>query len=112
MPWKDAPFDCVYGRASGTPILASEDEAAAFLAQAIFSRKSTYMWGGPVVPGDPIYEALMLSDKIMQNPGYRVNGPPYNVPANDLITLRRSIQTAYNFVNGTAGIQHLYYGIP
>lgn len=108
-----AVFDRAYGNPRGVQILAIDDEAAAFLAQAVYSRISPYMWGGPIPQGDPIDEALKLADKIMAVPNtFRGNSPPYHVPPAELVPLRRSIQTAYNFVGGAAGIQHVYYGIP
>ena len=108
-----ASFDYFYGRRGGFYVSAIEDEAAAFLAQAIYSRISPKLWSGVIFPGDPIEEALKVADKIMAIPGvFREDRPPYHVPPADLMALRGSIQTAYQFVGGAAGIQHVYNGVP
>jgi hypothetical protein len=104
-----ALFDCMYGNPTGTQILAMDDEAAAFFAQAVYSFASPYSWGGPVVEGDPTAEALKLADRFMHGTG-RVN-PPYWVPEQDLDPLLISIQAAYNLQGGKAGIMHVYYGL-
>jgi hypothetical protein len=108
-----AAFDCRYGNPAGTQILAMDDEAGAFFAQAVYSRISTYSWNGPIPEGDPIYEALKLADRIMQRHG-RVIQPPYWVPEPDLDQLLLSIQRPdqYDLQGGKAGIMHTYYGLP
>lgn len=108
-----ALFDVVYGKQGGFRTLAIDDEAAAFLAQALYSRFSPYLWNGPIPPGQPIYEALKVADKIRFVPNaFRGDSPPYHVADADLTNLRRSIQTAYKFLGGAAGIQYVYNGIP
>ncbi len=108
-----ALFDRVDGQPTGTNILAVVDETAAFLAQAIYSLKSPYFWGGGVVQGDPIDEALKLAGKITDLPNaLRDDRPPYRVPLVDLIPLQLSIRAAYKLVGGAAGIQHVYNGVP
>jgi hypothetical protein len=106
-----AAFDCRYGNPAGTQILAMDDEAAAFFAQAIYSRISPYSWSGTIVEGDPIDEALKLADRIMHSPG-PVSHPPYWVPEQELDQLLLSIQGPYDLQGGKAGITHIYYGLP
>lgn len=109
-----ALFDCFYGKPAGTLILAVEDEAATFLAEAIYSLLpgKVNFWSGTLIPGDPIDEALKVAEKIMAIPGaFNSGSPPYHVPSADLISLRSSIQTAYKLLGGAAGIQHLYRSI-
>jgi len=105
-----AAFDCRYGNHGGTQILAMDDEAAAFFAQAVYSRVSPYMWGGSLVEGDPIAEALKLADKMGARPG-RVE--PYLVPEQYLDQLLISIQRPdqYDLQGGKAGITHTYLGL-
>ncbi len=108
-----AAFDCRYGNPAGTQILAMDDEAAAFFAQAVYSRISPYSWNGTIVEGDPIDQALKLADKIMHRTA-RVSQPPYWVSEKDLDQLLLSIQRPdqYDLQGGKAGITHTYYGLP
>ena len=106
-----AAFDCRYGNPAGTQILAMDDEAAAFFAQAIYFRISPYSWNGAIVQGDPIDEALKLADRIMHRTG-RVSQSPYWVPEQDLDQLLISIQGPYDLKGGKLGIMHVYYGLP
>jgi hypothetical protein len=108
-----ALFDCYYGTAGGKQILAIDDECVAWLAEALFSRISPFMWGGPLLPGDPPAESLKLADKIMAVPGtFGSHSPAYTVPPADATQLRDSIKTAYNLTGGRAGIVDIYYGLP
>ena len=104
-----ALFDCYYGNAAGKQILAVDDEAAAWLAEAWYSRISPFMWGGPIIQGDPLDEALKLADKSMAILGN--NKRTYTVPASDATQLRDSIKVLYNLEGGRAGIVDIYYGL-
>ncbi len=107
-----ASFDCQYGSGEGKDILAVDDEAAAWLAQAVYMLESPYFWNGPMMPGDPIEEATKLANKILAVPTYYNQGsPPYNVPSADAIALKRSVAKVYDLEGGKAGIVHTYYGL-
>jgi hypothetical protein len=109
-----AMFDCIYGTRLGTQILAINDEAAAWLAQAVYFRKSPLLFwdGGPIVQGDPLEEAFKLVDKMVQSLGaFGSNGVTQSVPPTDAIPLQHSVATLYNFVGGAAGIKHVYFGV-
>jgi hypothetical protein len=110
-----ALFDCQYGTPAGTQILAMDDEAAAFFAQAVYSRLASpnspsFGWDIQLIRGDPIAEALKLADKIMG--GVHGVNPTYRVPEQDVDQLLISVQGFYNLHGGKAGIRHVYYGLP
>jgi hypothetical protein len=108
-----ALFDCYYGNAAGKQILAIDDEAAAWLAEALYSRISPFMWGGPIIQGDPLDEALKLADKIMAVPGmFGRNSRTYTVPPADATQLRDSVKILYSLQDGRAGIVDVFYGMP
>jgi hypothetical protein len=107
-----ASFDCQYGTSTGKDILAIDDEAAAWLAQAVYMLESPYFWNGPMMPGDPIDEATKLANKLRAVPTYYDQGsPPYNVPSADTLALKRSVAKVYDLEGGKAGIVHTYYGL-
>jgi hypothetical protein len=109
-----AMFDCYYGNASGKQILAIDDEAAAWLAEAWYSRVSPFFWGGPIIQGDPLDEALKLVDKIraVLSASGSNSSRTYTVPPSDATQLRESVKILYNLVAGKAGIVDVYYGLP
>lgn len=110
-----ALFDCQYGTKDGTQILAMDDEAAAFLAQALYSRVAfrnspSAGWNMPLIEGDPIAEALHLVDTKLRPDAAN---PPYRVQRQDLDQLLLSIQRMYKLAGSSqAGIRHVYYGLP
>jgi hypothetical protein len=110
-----AIFDC-YSDSSGTSILAIDDEAAAFLASALFLQLSDVGNRMPVFVGSAFDEACKLSNKILDATGDFLRNPrTYVVTAEASAALRHAVAIDYNLVDdGTsnrAGILDVYNGL-
>jgi hypothetical protein len=89
--------------------LAIEDEATAWLAQALYMRFTPRpVGGGAMLIGGPLDEALKLADKLIATGFGRVTRPVY---APDLQPLKHAIAVEYGLVGGKAGIQSVYDGV-
>lgn len=110
-----ALFDARFGTKDGHQILAVEDEAAAWFAQAVYFRASGLLWDGGMLiegqPGEPLVEALKLRDKLVKDSGaFGLDGRICMVSAADAIGLRQSAAAQHKLVGGRSEIKSVYKG--
>jgi len=110
-----AIFDC-YSGSSGTSILKIDDEAAAFLASALFLQLSNVRTRMPVFVGSAFDEACKLSNKILDATGDFIQNPrTYIVTPEASVALRHAVAIDYDLLDdGTsnrAGILDVYNGL-
>jgi hypothetical protein len=93
-----------------TNCLAIEDEATAWLGQALYMRLTphTLSVGGMLI-GGPMDEALKVADKMLAS---KSRSQTQSLYPNDLQLLKHTIAIEYGFVGGKAGIQSVYDGVP
>jgi hypothetical protein len=110
-----AIFDC-YADSGGTSILAIDDEAAAYLASALFLQLSDVGNRMPLFVGSAFDEACKLSNKILDATGDFIrNSRTYVVTPEASAALRHAAAIDNNLVNdGTSdksGVLDVYNGL-
>jgi hypothetical protein len=109
-------FDC-YAGSGGTSILAIDDEAAAYLASALFLQLSDVGNRMPLFVGSAFDEACKLSNKILDATGDFIRNPrTYVVTPEASAALRHAVAIDYNLVDDDptdkrSGILDVYNGL-
>jgi hypothetical protein len=109
-------FDC-YAGSGGTSILAIDDEAAAYLASALFLQLSDVGNRMPLFVGSAFDEACKLSSKILDATGDFIRNPrTYVVTPEASAALRHAVAIDYNLVDDDptdkrSGILDVYNGL-
>jgi hypothetical protein len=105
-----ALFDSFYGATGGTHILAIEDEATAWLAQAVYFHRAGLL-GGPFIDGSALAEALKLVYKLADGSGaFGSDGRICTVSPADAMPLRQAAAADHKLVGGRATIESVYNG--
>jgi len=111
-----AIFDC-YAGSGGTSIIKIDDEAAAFLASALFLQLSDVGNRMPLMVGSAFDEACKLSGKILDATGDFIrNARTYVVTPEASAALRHAVQIDYNLLDDDptdikSGILDVYSGL-
>lgn len=95
----------------GDSALAIDNEAAAFLAAALFVRNSQYSFGGGLLIGGPEEEALHLADRMMTDMERFDYSGTYMLWPSDLSRLRNAVAQEYGLTGGKATIVDLFDGV-
>jgi hypothetical protein len=106
-----AIFD-LYAATKDDRVAAIDDEAAAFLAAALYSRLAQVS-PGMMIEGDSKYEALQLADKILAETGdFKKDKRTYFLKAPQIAKLRAAVVEDYDLKESRAGIVDIMDQVP